>query len=160
MIELEPCWSGALERAGVAPGLSSYRGQSSLASAAEDEETREPGKRGQDRSPRKAYVAPRVLDPIIAIKLAQGASYCSIVRDLSVSMAVVRRVAIERGLERRPNTETIDRSKDADVLFALKRGLPYRAIADALNVSVSVARRVAKEHKIERSETSGTGIAT
>lgn len=110
MDELVPAWSGSLERARLAPGLSSYLGRSSLHHSAswEAAEGLERGECGCARpSDRPAYLptvkAPKLTperERAVAVLLRHGVSYRKLVRDFGVTMAQARRVARDLGITR------------------------------------------------------------
>ena len=105
--QLEPVWSGRLERMGEAPGLSAYSGRSSVyhsPSWSESEASeavltpRTAGQRGADKKPR---IKAGSKDAEVLAKLKLGGSYNSIAKALDVSATVVRSVARRYGFDRR-----------------------------------------------------------
>lgn len=95
-----------MERAGTAPGLSSYDGRSSIYHSApwerldalEHGEVKGHGKRGPSDKPR-TVVTPELHDRILGM-LRRGASYGAISRELSVSESVPRTIGRRNGIDR------------------------------------------------------------
>jgi DNA-binding NarL/FixJ family response regulator len=99
---LEPVWSGALERAGLAVGLSSYRGRSTLASIIEPVAFAHGEVTGSEPSsakPKKPRAKPGEHVAAIVVLLRKGASYNGISRALGVSVSAVRFAARQAGID-------------------------------------------------------------
>ena len=104
--ELEPAWSGALERSGQAPGLSRYIGRSSLYQSPSWErlDTVARGECKGTTAPTDALKKPpikgRSMDGPIGDRLKAGYSYGVIANQLNVSIGAIRRVCKELGIDR------------------------------------------------------------
>jgi hypothetical protein len=113
---LEPVWNGSLEARGLAPGLSSYYGRSSLHHSVSwaTVEAREADESGRaiavsaeaparpSWAPPKPAAAPltKEREGAVALLLRKGVSYRKLVKDFGISLSQARRIAREIGMVR------------------------------------------------------------
>lgn len=106
-VELVPVWNGEMEARGEAPGLSSYRGRSSIYYSATFEKMDSASYGDGTLSPlsnRKPRKKPRRIDAAeeaeILRLLKAGCPYTQIVKLHHVGSSVVRRIAKQAGIDR------------------------------------------------------------
>lgn len=111
---LVPAWNGALERSGEVPGLSTYKGRSSIYHSVNWEQSEEYERRKELRNDpnhvptvrklsawgRAVRAINRSNDAQILQRLKFGYSYNDISREMGVSVSVIRRVAKENKIDR------------------------------------------------------------